>query len=604
MYKDLKTTWKFYIVFILFSFLLILSYITVDTLFFGQQAQKMSLQNAVYKTKEREQYFNLFLKNSQNQLFAIQYSTAFQNYLLDKTTNLNDLFLTLIHSNKDIMQIRYIDKTGMEKIRVDKQNHNDIPKLIDSTLLQDKSQRYYFKIAKTKPLEKVFFSNINLNIENKEIERPYKPTLRAMLPITKDGVFGGVLIINYFMDNFLDELFNVPLYDMILVSKNGTFVKHYESEKNWSSNLKKLYSLQKEFPYKAKSILDNTLYIDDTIVSRRLNLIAENDLILIVQLSKKYQEESYNNQIYKYIFNGFIVLLFAIVASLFLSSLMKHLFTKYYKTEELNNTLEQKIALEVKKSKKQQLALTQQNKFIQMGEMISMIAHQWRQPLSAISSAVISIDMNIASGKFDTRKEQDVNNMIEFITKKHNNISDYVKFLSTTIDDFRNFFITDKDKKTIPLSSLVKNSLHIIQKLLESKGIEIIVDYKCNENVTIYQNELIQVILNILKNSEDNFQENKIKKPTIKIDVSKKQRYYSIAIKDNGKGIKEEIMEKIFEPYFSTKLEKNGTGLGLYMSKTMVEEHHNGILKVYNSGDGVVFEILLPIKNFNKESER
>jgi signal transduction histidine kinase len=590
----------------------------VDTLFFGKQAQKISLKNAVYKTKEREQYFDIFLKNSQNQLLAIRNSTTFQNYLLDNTTTMDDLFVTLIKSNKDIMQIRYIDKTGMEKIRVDKKNHNDIPKLIDTTLLQDKSARYYFKSIKTKPLEKILFSNIDLNIENKEIETPYKPTLRAMLPIAKDGEFGGVLIINYFMDDFLDELFSAPLYDMILVSKNGSFLKHYDAQKSWSSYLKKPYSLQSEFPNKTRSILDNSLYIDDTIVSRRLNLPIENDLILIAQLSKKYQKASYNNQVKKYIFNGLIVLLFAIVASLFLYSLIKNIFTKYYKTEELNNTLhnktlaleaaqqelrivnstlEQRIDLEVKKSKQQQLALAQQNKLTQMGEMISMIAHQWRQPLSAISSAVVAIDINIASGKFDTTKENDMNKMIDFISQKHNNISDYVKFLSTTIDDFRNFFITDKDKKTIPLSSLITNSLHIIEKLLESKGVKIIVNNKCNDNVTVYQNELIQVILNILKNSEDNFQENKIEKPTIKIDITQKEKYYSIAIEDNGGGINEAIMKKIFEPYFSTKLEKNGTGLGLYMSKTMVEDHHNGKLKVYNSSDGVVFEILLPIEN-------
>jgi signal transduction histidine kinase len=608
MYNDLKTRRKFHLVFILFSFLLILFYIAADTLFFGNQAQKVSLENAINKTKEREQYFNAFLQNSKNQLLAINSSKTFQNYLQNKTLNVDDFFLTISKSDSYIMQIHYLDKNGMEQVRVDKQNQNN--------QLQDKSQRYYFQEAKTKPLEEVYFSRIDLNIEDKEIEIPHKPTLRAILPINKDGKFGGILIINYFMEDFLNKLFDAPLYDMILLSRNGSILKHFDQKKSWSNTLKNRYTLQSEFPKKAKSILSNTLYKDDQIVSRVLDLPIKNGLILTVQLNKKYQTRTYENQFYKYFINGFIVLLFAIITSIFLSSLMRNLFNKYYKTEELNsnlqnktdqleemqhklqeinNTLEERVAAETEKSNKHQLLFTQQNKLAQMGEMLSMIAHQWRQPLSAISTAVISIEMNIASNKFDLSSQSGVDDMLALIHKKHNNISEYVKFLSTTIDDFRNFFKTDKEQQTLLISSLINNALHIIQKPLVAKGITILVNYKVDENITVYRNELIQVILNILKNCEDNFQEKNIKEATIQIITTKEENYHCIKIQDNGGGIKEKIIEKIFEPYFSTKLAKNGTGLGLYMSKIMVEEHHKGKLKVYNKNDGVVFEIQLPV---------
>jgi len=616
MGKESKTQKKFYLVFIAFSLALLLSYIVIDTLFFGNQANKISIKNAIRKTKEREQCFNLFLQKSQNQLFATRKSKAFQNYLLDQTTPIDDLFLTILKSDKDIMQIRYIDKNGMEKIRIEKPSHNTKTKIVENSMLQDKSKRNYFKMAQIKPLEKVSFSKINLNIENGKIEIPYKPTLRAMLPVAKDGKFDGVLVINYFMDDFLQRLFNTPLYDMILVTKDGSIIKHFDTEKSWSTQLKKTYTLQSEFPNKTKNILNNTIYIDDTIVSRHLNLLGENDLILIAQLNMKYQTQTYDNQVFKYIINGFVVLLFAVVASIFLSSIMKDLYKKYYKTEELNNslqhkkielektkkelqivnnTLEQRIALEVEKSNKSQLLLTQHNKLAQMGEMLSMIAHQWRQPLSAISTAIVAIDINIASGKFNIKKESDVEDMIEFINQKHNNISDYVKFLSTTIDDFRNFFKTDKYPQSLSISSLITNALHMIEKPLKSKGINIIVEFQTDENITVNQNELIHVILNILKNSGDNFQEKKVTNPTIKIDVTKQESHFSIKIKDNGGGIDEENIEKIFEPYYSTKLEKNGTGLGLFMSKIIVVEHHKGTLNVYNEDDGVVFEIQLPV---------
>ncbi len=616
MSKKFKTQKQIYFVLIVFSITLLLSYIIVDSLFFGNQANKISLQNGIQKTEEREQYFNLFFKNSQNQLFAIKNSTTFQNYLLHKTTTINDLFLTLLKNDKQIMQIRYLDKNGMEKIRVEKQNYNSEAKIIETSMLQDKSKRDYFNLAQKKEFKKVFFSNIDLNIENTEIEIPYKPTQKAMLMIEKDGKFHGILIINYFMDDFLKKLFNAPLYDMILVSKEGSILKHFDTKKSWSTQLEKTYTLQSEFPNKAKNILNNTIYIDDVIVSRHLNLVSENDLILIAQLNKKYKKETYNNQVFKYIINGLVVLLFAVVASVFLSSMMKNLFNKYYKTEEINNrlqhkkielektkkeleivnnTLEQRMALEVEKNNKNQLLLTQNNKLAQMGEMLSMIAHQWRQPLSAISTAIVAIDINIASGRFDTKKESDIDAMLEFISQKHNNISEYVKFLSTTIDDFRNFFKTDKYPQNVSISSLITNALHMIEKPMKSKGIQIIVTYQTDENITVNKNEFIHVILNILKNSEDNFQEKKIKKPIIKINVIKEETHCSIEIKDNGGGIEEKIIEKIFDPYYSTKLEKNGTGLGLFMSKLIIEEHHKGLLSAFNKNDGVVFKIQLPI---------
>jgi nitrogen fixation/metabolism regulation signal transduction histidine kinase len=112
----------------------------------------------------------------------------------------------------------------------------------------------------------------------------------------------------------------------------------------------------------------------------------------------------------------------------------------------------------------------------------------------------------------------------------------------------------------------------------------------------IYQNEVMQVILNILKNSEDNFLEKNIKNKNISISTYKKENEYIISICDNGGGIENEILPNIFNPYYSTKIEKNGTGLGLYMSKIIIEEHNSGLLNVNNLNDGVCFDIVLPKK--------
>jgi len=243
--------------------------------------------------------------------------------------------------------------------------------------------------------------------------------------------------------------------------------------------------------------------------------------------------------------------------------------------------------------KQQEQIFRQQTRLAQMGEMISMIAHQWRQPLGAISSAIMSIDTKLKLNKFNLDDKEDRKKLLELINKKHTNILNYVDRLSQTIDDFRNFFKPNKEKELTNLTTPIEHALEIVEPSMISKGIKIEKDFSINPKVAIYKNELMQVILNLLKNAQDNFLEKHIVDAKIKIFTAKDTDHYKIVIEDNGGGIDEEILPKIFDPYFSTKDEKNGTGLGLYMSKTIVEEHHKGVLNVKNSENGVVFEIIL-----------
>ncbi len=274
------------------------------------------------------------------------------------------------------------------------------------------------------------------------------------------------------------------------------------------------------------------------------------------------------------------------------SSLKEAIYQKE-KIKKLNESLELKVQKAVQESKQNEKILQDQSRLAQMGEMISMIAHQWRQPLGAISSAVMGIQIKLESGHFDFKKEDDRDKFLMFMDKKHKNISEYVQFLSTTIDDFRNFFKPDKEKEMVSLTIPIERALQIVQTSMSAKGIAINTDYSVNKKLYLYQNEMMQVILNILKNSEDNFIEKQISNPQINISTKKDKGCYIITILDNGGGIPEDILPNIFDPYFSTKSEKNGTGLGLYMSKIMVEEHNNAILSVKNIDNGICFEIIL-----------
>ncbi len=265
----------------------------------------------------------------------------------------------------------------------------------------------------------------------------------------------------------------------------------------------------------------------------------------------------------------------------------KALKEKTTQLQHLNKNLEQLVQKEVEKNRKKDKLLFMQSRHAQMGEMISMIAHQWRQPLNAINAAIGVIDFKIKRDKL----EKDT--AMQIIKKIYN----YVEYLSNTIDDFREFFKPQKEKQSTTFEIIYTKALSLIKPSLLKHDINIHLHVKDIIQFKSYENELVQVVLNLLKNAEDALVENEIKNPEIIVEINTT----SLTIRDNAKGIPEKIMEKIFDPYFSTKKEKQGTGIGLYMSKIIVEEHCNGKLEVHNEKEGACFTLSLPISK--EESE-
>ncbi|WP_229855198.1 sensor histidine kinase [Candidatus Sulfurimonas marisnigri] len=319
--------------------------------------------------------------------------------------------------------------------------------------------------------------------------------------------------------------------------------------------------------------------------------------------TKKLETLNESNLFYISFF-GLIVFFISIFISIFISKTIKNIFDLYQnkitnqvnELKNLNATLESRVVEAIKDVKQKDEQLLQHVRLAQMGEMISMIAHQWRQPLGAISATSINLRMRIMLEAFDLNKEEGRKECQAYFTDGLKDIEIFTQSLTTTIDDFKNFYKPNKQADLVSFYEPVSKALNIIRGSLISDGIEIVEPcITCNnKRAKIYTNELMQVILNILKNAQDNFKEKKIKDPeitiTCKCDSDDK---IILDICDNGGGIPEEIIDKIFDPYFSTKNELNGTGLGLYMSKTIVEEHHNGNLLVNNSKDGVCFTIEL-----------
>ena len=260
--------------------------------------------------------------------------------------------------------------------------------------------------------------------------------------------------------------------------------------------------------------------------------------------------------------------------------------------EELNDDLEDRVEESVKQIRENEKMLISQSKQIVMGEMIEMIAHQWRQPITSIGMIANNVLFDMALGEI---KETELKISIDKINTQ-------VMHLSKTIDDFRDFFKESKTEQITSFLEILEGTMSIIDKQLQGHNIEIIVLNKSlNTSFYTYKNELIQVFLNILGNAKDAFDDKHLKNKQITIAAVSKGKNLHVTIQDTAGGIETEIMQKVFEPYFSTKMKKNGTGLGLYMSKIIVEEHLHGTLTVTNTTDGAMFEITIPLKERNYE---
>ncbi|WP_152020397.1 sensor histidine kinase [Aliarcobacter butzleri] len=279
----------------------------------------------------------------------------------------------------------------------------------------------------------------------------------------------------------------------------------------------------------------------------------EDDLKQEILNVKEKLDRNYEKYALNILILGMILIIFLLVASGYVSIFLENKLKEYKK--ELDN---------------KQAILYQQSKMAAMGEMIGNIAHQWRQPLSIITTATSGMVLQKQMGVLTD----------EFFFEASNRINASSQYLSQTIDDFRNFFIPNKEKSKVNLIEIFKKTLDLISAQFSSKDIKIIKNIEGVEFES-YENELIQALINILNNSRDEL----IKKDGerfIFVDAFEKDNFINITIKDNAGGVIKENLDKIFEPYFTTKYKSQGTGIGLYMTEEIITKHLNGTICVEN----------------------
>ncbi len=259
----------------------------------------------------------------------------------------------------------------------------------------------------------------------------------------------------------------------------------------------------------------------------------------------------------------------------------------------LIDTLEDKVQEKVNEALKAKELMLQNSRMAQMGEMISMIAHQWRQPLAAISSSTLKLTTKINLEVYDLSHKKSALEFQDKVIKTTQKIDTLVQGLSSTIDDFRNFFKPNKEIKNLSVNSPIFKALKIIEASLISENIKIVQQLTSRKSIEMYNGELMQVFLNLFKNAQDNFREKDITNARIIITSKDIENGVEVQFTDNGGGISKDVIEHIFDHYFSTKSEENGTGLGLSISQTIIHSHHHGNITATNTDDGVCFMITL-----------
>ena len=245
------------------------------------------------------------------------------------------------------------------------------------------------------------------------------------------------------------------------------------------------------------------------------------------------------------------------------------------------DNLEFKIQEEINKRLEQEQILIQQSKLASMGEMIGNIAHQWRQPLAQISAIHMNMKVTYDFDKFTK----------EYMESKIKEANKLTAYMSQTISDFQNFFKPQGEKEVFSIEKACRDAYFILESSLKAHGIEVI--FHITQDVTIngYKTEYSQVILNLLSNAKDILIERQIKNPKIELEIKDGNHYALVKIKDNAGGVDASIIDKIFEPYFTTRHQTQGTGIGLYMSKNIIERNMHGYINVVNVEDGALFTV-------------
>jgi signal transduction histidine kinase len=352
---------------------------------------------------------------------------------------------------------------------------------------------------------------------------------------------------------------NSNFYIFFINKKGDIFFSNYKKSYNKSNIYDVLnYSISTKI-LNENGFITNDIYVKN--ISSNIKLVLLQNRNLINKTSKLSDKLV------------FVMLLISIMVAIPLGIFFSKPLYLFYKE------LDKRVKEEIEKNREKEQLLMHQGKLAALGEMLGNIAHQWRHPITRLSLLIQNLELAFEIGKLDNKR---------FYQFKENALAQ-INYMSDTIDDFTSFFRKDTKKVKFSLKEIIDDVLKLLEGRVRQYNINIYINVRANREIVGLKSEFSQVVLNILNNAVDVLAERSIEKKEIYIEIDK-----NISIEDNGGGIDEKIINKIFEPYFTTKFQSQGTGIGLYMSKVIITQHFKGEIKVTNTKKGAKFVIVLP----------
>ena len=548
----------------------------------GLLKKEIKLEELIYKKPEENtsKYSNdeeEYLKNKQEITMCIDPDwMPFEKIENGEHIGISKDYIKLLQKEINIPITLVKTKTWLESLEYGKKRKCDIFSLVMNTPERrsylDFSEPYFkIPLVIASNLEAPFIDNI-MQVKDKK------------LGLVKGYAFGEILRTQYPNINFIDvdnihDGLNKVRSQELFAFIDSLATVGYHIQKDFIGELKISGKFDQTWELSIGTRNDEPLL--KSIFDKAINTITEDQER---QILNKWISVSYEKSFNYDSLNKKLLYLIGII-------LLASLFYRQYLLKRLNKRLNDKVKQEIEKNNQQHQLMNQQAKMASMGEMIGNIAHQWRQPLSLISVTATGIKFK---KEFGNLSDKEFNEAVE-------SINDSAQFLSKTIDDFRNFYDDNKTKSSFYIKDTIEKTFKLISAQFTNKNITIIQNIE-NIQIRTIENELLQVLMNILSNAQDAL-DNLKKERMIFIDTYSKNDHLIIEIKDNANGIDHDILPKIFDPYFTTKHQAQGTGIGLYMSQQMIVNHMEGQITVRNEEyhhnyikcKGAVFTLEIPL---------
>ncbi len=507
-----------------------------------------------------------FQSNQTQIIRTLAKNDSITNYLNHQSPEAESLLHAFLLADTKIMQIRFIDTQGNERIRFDRDTNGFIRKST-SDQLQNKANRPYFQQFISLTEDSVGFSEFDLNIEHGKVEIPFNPTLRIGTTVYNQGEKQGILVINYYMKDWLTQLQKSNNAHFYLIDKEGYFLMHPDPAWSWSRYHSPPKKVMEYFQFSPsefvqlqsgeKQWVNNAAAFTLNVCGSKLLALYESNISVNDLLVRRLAQF------------GIIIIISLLLIVVPLVRIIRH---------SLNE-------IEREKAKTKTIHL-HQAKLEAMGDMIAALAHQWRQPLNSIGLLIQDLSTAHKHGELDE----------PYFQSSQKQIMDQLLFMSQTINSFRNFFANEEHPIECNLVTIIDEIHTLYNAQLSTHNIVL----SLNEHnpshyyLTSYPSEIKQIILNLISNAKDAIIENSSTVPTISIHLDYDDFYLYMRVSDHAGGIDPLMCERIFEPYFTTK--SQGTGLGLYIARTLAEYHLGGSLSVQSdpSQETTTFLLTLP----------